>query len=91
VYTAVLVVGVGVVVVVVVVVDVSHEVIVTELSCVVVTGFVFGVSSNKFGEAPSHLTQKSKTNVDHEATTVRELHSRSSYQSSTSESDLQQR
>ena len=49
-----LVVGVGVAVVVVV--DVSREVIVAVSRCVVVTGFIFGISSSIFGEAQSHLT-----------------------------------
>ena len=49
------------------------------------------VSSNKSGEALSHFTQKCKIDVGHNATTVSELCSRFSYQSSASESDLQWR
>ena len=47
--------------------------------------------SNESGEALSHFTWKCKINVDHDATIVGELCSRFSYQSSASESDLQQR
>jgi hypothetical protein len=81
-------VGAGVTMVVVVVL-VSREVVVAAPGCLVVTGIVFGISCNKFGEAQSHFTWKCKTSVDHEVMTVGELHSSSSYQSSASESDLQ--
>jgi len=47
---AVVLLGAGMVVVVVVEVNISHEVIVAVPGCVVVTGFVFGILSNKFGE-----------------------------------------
>ena len=71
----------GMVVVVVVVVYVSCVIVVAAPHCVVVTGFVFRISSSIFGEVPSHLTLKCKINVGHEAMTVGKLHSRSSYQS----------
>ena len=82
-----LVVGVGVAVVVV---DVSCEVIVAVPRCVVVTGFVFEVSSNKFGEAQSHFTQKCKVRVDQEVTAAGAFFLRFLYHSSASKSDLQQ-
>lgn len=37
------------------------------------TGIVFEISSNKFGEACSHFTQKCTTRVDHEATAAGEF------------------
>ena len=73
----------------IVVVFVSCEPVVAASGCVVVTGFGFWISSNVSRAARSHFTRKCKTSVDHEATTVGELHSRSSYQSSASKSDLQ--
>jgi len=79
--------GAGIAVVVVVVV--SREIVVAASSCVVGTGVVFGISSNVFGEAPSHFTRKCKTRIGHEATTAGEFFSRFSYQSSASKSDLQ--
>ena len=90
--------GAGMVVVVVtavfafvmVVVDISREIVVAALSCVVVTGFVFEVSSNKFGEAQSHFTRKCKVRVDQEEMAAGEFFSRFSYYSSASKSDLQQ-
>ena len=83
-------VGAGMVVVVVAVeVLVSCEIIVAAPGCLVVTVIVLGISSSIFGEARSHFTRKCRASVDHEVTTVGELHSSSSYQSSASESDLQ--
>ena len=82
--------GVGMVVVVVVVfaMFVSETIDVAASNGVVVIEFV---SSSKSREALSHFTQKCKINVGHDTTTVGELRSRFSYQSSASESDLQQR
>jgi hypothetical protein len=65
-----------------VVVFVSREVIVAAPNCVVVTGFVFGILSNKSGEAPSHLTQKCLQRVDHEVMTDGEFCLKFSYHSS---------
>jgi hypothetical protein len=73
----------------VVVVVVSRVIVVAASGSVVVTSFVFGISSNIFGEAPSHFTRKWRRRVDQEATTSGEFFSRFSYQSSASESDLQ--
>ena len=81
---AVLVVAVRVAVVVVVV-DVSREVVGTATTS---AGFVSVVSSNTFGEVPSHLTQKCLRSVDHEVMMEGEFCSRFSYQSSASESGL---
>ena len=79
----------GAAIAVVVVVVVSRVIVVAASGSVVVTSFVFGISSNIIGEAPSHFTQKWRTRVDQEATTSGEFFSRFSYQSSASESDLQ--
>ena len=82
--------GAGMVIVVIVVfaMFVSETIDVAALNGVVV---IESVLSNKSGEALSHFTWKCKINVGHNATTVGELHSRFSYQSSASESDLQRR
>jgi hypothetical protein len=56
---------------VMVVVGVSYVIIVAVSSFVVVTGF--RISSNVFGEAPSHFTQKCKMRFDHEVTAAGEF------------------
>src|SRR5882762_6958554 len=73
----------------VVVVGVLHVIGVAVSVFLVVTGF--GISSNVFGEAPSHFTRKCKTRVDQEVTTAGEFCSRFSYQSSASKPDRQRR
>jgi len=80
----------GVIVVVVVVeVLVLSEIVVAAPDCIIMTSFVFQISSSIFWEAPSHLTQKCKTSVDHEVTTAGVLFSRFSYQSLASKSEQQ--
>ena len=59
----------GAAVAVVVVVVVLCVIVVAASGSVVVTSFVFGISSNIFGEAPSHFTRKWRRRVraEHES------------------------
>ena len=63
----------GAAIAVVVVVVVLRVIVVAASGSVVVTSFLFGISSNIFGEAPSHFTRKWRARVDQEATTSGEF------------------
>ena len=63
----------GAAIAVVVVVVVLRVIVVAASGSVVVTSFLSGISSNIFGEAPSHFTRKWRARVDQEATTSGEF------------------